>query len=186
MNMDDQSQFLGLIAERLHALDIQYMLTGSMVLAIYAIPRMTRDIDIVVDISIADVSRFVGAFKDDCYIDEPAVLDAVSHHAMFNVIHNELLVKADFIVKKTHPYRIAEFNRRTSFLFDNQELQLVSPEDLILSKLSWAKDCSTDRQLEDIRQILAGKKKLDLTYINEWAKELGLSSIWLKVKNKYE
>lgn len=43
--MDEQFEFLQLVVARLEAARIPYMLTGSLALAIYALPRMTRDID---------------------------------------------------------------------------------------------------------------------------------------------
>jgi hypothetical protein len=47
--MDEQLEFVKQIAERLATAGIEYMMTGSMAMAIYASPRMTRDVDVVVD-----------------------------------------------------------------------------------------------------------------------------------------
>ena len=46
--MNEQLEFVKQIASRLDSAGIAYMLTGSMALAIYAVPRMTRDIDLVI------------------------------------------------------------------------------------------------------------------------------------------
>ena len=48
--MEEQLEFLRLIAARLHAAGIPYMVTGSLALAVWAVPRMTRDIDVVVEV----------------------------------------------------------------------------------------------------------------------------------------
>jgi hypothetical protein len=58
---------------------------------------------------------------------------------MFNLIHDEYVIKIDFVVRKDTPYRRQEFSRRKKVAVDNQDLYVVSPEDLILSKLDWAK-----------------------------------------------
>ena len=47
--MTDQFSILKLVTERLDALGIAYMLTGSIAAGYYAQPRMTRDIDLVVE-----------------------------------------------------------------------------------------------------------------------------------------
>ena len=47
--MEEQLDFLRLIAARLHAAGIPYMVTGSLAQAVWAVPRMTRDIDVVVE-----------------------------------------------------------------------------------------------------------------------------------------
>ncbi len=46
---------LKMVGERLSNNRFQFMLTGSLALAYYATPRMTRDLDVVVDWREADV-----------------------------------------------------------------------------------------------------------------------------------
>ncbi len=43
--VDEQLEFVKQIASRLASAEINYMMTGSMAMAVYATPRMTRDID---------------------------------------------------------------------------------------------------------------------------------------------
>lgn len=46
---------------------IEYMISGSMALNIYSIPRMTRDIDIVIQLYKKDVDRFISEFEEEFY-----------------------------------------------------------------------------------------------------------------------
>jgi hypothetical protein len=110
--MDEQQEFMKTIAARLDSVGIPYMIKGSMAMSMYSEPRMTRDIDLVVEVAPKDVDTIVGLFADDCYIDRDSVRDAVETRFMFNVIHHEWVVKADFIVKKDSEYRAVEFSRR--------------------------------------------------------------------------
>lgn len=48
--------------ERLAALDVPYMVTGSTAGILYGEPRMTNDVDIVVALRVTDVEAFVAAF----------------------------------------------------------------------------------------------------------------------------
>ena len=64
-------------------------MTGSLALALWAVPRMTRDIDVVVEVEAADARRLVGLFADACVIDEDAVQEAFARRGMFNGIHAE-------------------------------------------------------------------------------------------------
>ena len=66
--MDEQRAFLLEIARRLERAGIPYMVTGSVALAAYSVPRMTRDIDVVVEIGPSDVERMVALFAEDCFI----------------------------------------------------------------------------------------------------------------------
>ena len=110
--MDELFEFLVLITERLDRAQIPYMLSGSVALSMYAQPRMTRDVDFVLDINEAQVDTFLGLFEKDCYLDRESVLEAVRTRGMFNIIHEAWVVKADFVVRKDQPFRKAEFERR--------------------------------------------------------------------------
>ena len=83
--MDEQMEFAKLIASRLEGAGIPYMLTGSMAMALYAEPRMTRDIDMVIECRPEDAARIHKLFAPDCYVDEESVRDAVIHRRMFNI-----------------------------------------------------------------------------------------------------
>ena len=167
--MDEQLEFVKEIARRLDGAGISYMLTGSLAMAAYAVPRMTRDIDLVVEVYPKDVKRLTALFSDDCYIDEDTVQDAVSRRTMFNIIHNIWVIKADFIIRKDDPYREAEFSRRHHVEVDGTKVAIVAPEDLILSKLVWAKESQSELQHRDVVELVKNVKGLDWSYLERWA-----------------
>jgi hypothetical protein len=53
------------------------------------------------------------------------------------------------------------------------EISVVSPEDLLLSKIIWIQDLQSGIQMEDIRQ-LSGMEGLDWAYIHKWIAEMKL------------
>lgn len=181
--MDDQLEFIKLIASRLDSVGIDYMMTGSMAMAIYSIPRMTRDIDLVVELEPVDVDKIVNLFSEDCYIDHESVRQAVDTRSMFNIIHNDWVIKADFIIKKNEEYRREEFSRRQKIVVDETTIFVVSVEDLILSKVVWGKESQSDLQLEDVRQMVSTVSELDWDYMGKWAISLGIEQLLKKVKD---
>lgn len=180
--MDEQIRFAVLIASRLQSAQIPFMLTGSMALAVYAEPRMTRDIDLVVECQFADAARIASLFQADCYVDVTEIRDAVQHRSMFNIIHNEWIVKADFIVRKDDEYRRLEFARRKEMDIAGTTMPVVSAEDLLLSKLSWAKASQSELQLRDVRKLVAAVSQLDWKYLEKWAGVLGVSTLLNEVR----
>jgi len=180
--MDEQLEFVKLIASRLDSVRIPYMMTGSMAMAVYSVPRMTRDIDLVVEVKTADVDKIVDLFSGDCYIDRDSVRQAVDAHSMFNIIHNEWVVKADFIIRKDEEYRREEFARRQKVVIGDMTIFVVSAEDLILSKLVWGKESQSELQLRDVRQMLSTVSELDWKYMKKWAMVLGIDYLLEKVK----
>lgn len=158
------------------------MVSGSMAMNYYAQPRMTRDIDIVVEVSGADVDRIGDGFEADFYCDREMVRDAVARQGMFNLIHQESVTKVDCIVRKDTPYRRAEFARRRAVVVDDTTLWMVAPEDLLLSKLHWAKDSRSELQLRDVRNLIAAVPTLDWTYIERWARDLTVTDLLREVR----
>ncbi len=180
--MDEQLEFVKLIASRLDSADIPYMMTGSMAMAIYSIPRMTRDVDLVVEVKPADVAKIVGLFSKDCYIDQESVREAVRAHGMFNIIHNDWVIKADFIIRKNEDYRREEFARRKTMDIEGVVVSVVTAEDLILSKLVWGKQSRSELQLNDVRQMTSAVSELDWKYMQKWAAVLGVDDLLRKAE----
>ena len=182
MAASEELEVLAEVTRRLEDAGIAYMITGSIAANFYAVPRMTRDIDIVVELSEPDVSRFIPLFQDDYYLEPKTVKQAVKNHGMFNLIHNEYIIKIDFVVRKDTAYRRREFARRMKVSVEDQKLYIVAPEDLILSKLEWAKDSRSEVQLNDVRNLLKYVKGLNRSYLSRWAKALGVESLYREAR----
>jgi hypothetical protein len=174
--MTDENLVLAETAALLESAGIDYMLTGSMALNYYATPRMTRDVDFVAAIYLKDVEKITDLFHPDhYYISEEAVKDAVKFQSSFNVIDQKKLVKVDIMIRKREKYRLLEFERRKRIEFHGAQVWIVSREDLILSKLAWADGNTSSRQLDDVKNLLAGK--CDMDYLKSWANYLNLTDI---------
>ena len=153
------------VSLRLESAGIDYMLTGSMAMNFYAQPRMTRDIDLVVALKSGDAHRVVRLFTPDYYVSREAVENSIDRTSLFNLIHQESVIKVDCIVRKPTEYRLLEFSRRQRVTIADFKTWIVSKEDLILSKLLWAKDSLSELQLRDVRNLAA--TGFDAPYMNQ-------------------
>jgi hypothetical protein len=167
------------VARRLEEAGLDYMLTGSMALNHYAQPRMTRDIDMVIALLLQDLDTLPGIFGDEFYFSPEAAREAILHQSCFNVIHRESLIKIDFMIRKREDYRLAEFARRQRIEIAGQPLWIVSKEDLILSKLDWARQSQSERQLSDVENLLA--TGADMEYLKTWSQKLNLTAMLTRV-----
>lgn len=161
------------LSGRLDRLGIPYMLTGSMAMNYHAVPRMTRDIDLVIALPAGQVQRLVRALAPDYLVEEQAVAQAAASGTMFNAIHEQSVIKADFVCRKHEPFRLEEFNRRRRIAIGDFETWIVSREDLILAKLLWAKESRSELQHRDVRNLLAGE--CDQPYLTALAARLGVA-----------
>lgn len=180
--MSEELKILKLVCQRLQKAGVPYMITGSIAANFYAVPRMTRDIDIVVEIKKEGIEKLLSLFQKDFYVDQESAEEAVEQKGIFNLIHNECVLKVDLIVRKDSPYRELEFSRRREVKVKGIRVSMVSAEDLILSKLFWAKDSFSEMQLRDVGNLLTMVKNIDHSYLSEWIRSLGLEAVYDKVK----
>lgn len=164
------------VTDRFKNAEIPHMLTGSMAMNYYSLPRMTRDVDFVVEARAEDVDKIISAFESDYYVDRTAVSRAISHERSFNMIHNEAFIKIDCIIRKASEYRQLEFSRRQQVEIQGVQVWLVSKEDLIISKLFWARDSHSELQLRDVKNLLASG--YDVEYLDRWTQKLELKSLF--------
>jgi hypothetical protein len=170
--MLEELEVLRLVSERLESAGVPFMLTGSFAMAFYAKPRMTRDLDLVVEMVETDVDGIVNAMSPEFYIDADDVRSAILSQRLFNLMHNSTGVKVDLIVRKNTKYRQLEFARRRLVEMAGVKTWIVSREDLILSKLVWSQESASDLQRRDVKTLLDAA--VDQEYLKHWAEELNV------------
>jgi hypothetical protein len=56
-------------------------------------------------------------------------------------------------------------------------------EDLILSKLHWAKDSRSEFQLANVRNLIASVDTLDWSYLDRWAPDLSVAALLAELRS---
>lgn len=169
------------VVKKLALNKIEYMISDSTAMNFYSIPRMTRDIDIVISINSNSIDKIFDIFKDDYYIDREDIKDAIKNETMFNIIHLKEVFKIDFIIRKSNEYRILEFKNKKRMQFDGIDIYIVSIEDLIISKLYWAKDSESEIQIGDAKRLI--KNDFNYEYVKKWCSQLGISFLLERIIN---
>ncbi len=163
------------VVERLEKAEIPYMISGSIAANIYAEPRFTNDIDIVLQVGDQHRQSIYDCFADGYYVSKVAVEDAFAGLGLLNVIHSELLVKCDLIFLRSDEFSQIAFRRRQTVPFESHKVFFISLEDLILQKLLWRKETHSEQQLIDVRRLIAQNgKALDREHLKIWSERLGL------------
>jgi len=168
------------VSEVLQASSVPYMLTGSFASSYYGVLRATHDIDIVISPTAQSLKALVQNLNSSSYYaDLHSALDALREHSMFNAIDNETGWKVDLIFCKPSAYAREAFQRRKEVTFQQNLMFVSSVEDVIVSKLEWAKMGESARQIDDVAAVLKKQRNAaDLSYVEKWVKELRLSSEW--------
>lgn len=163
------------VTKQLENKNIPYMLSGSIALNNYAIPRMTMDIDIVISLHEENMQDFLSIFDEKYYINKDVVKKETQRLGMFNVIDHETGFKVDFILRKNSKYRKHEFSRREKIQIVDFDVWIVSPEDLVVSKIEWIQQLQSDKQITDIGNLLA-LPEINKIYIKNWCERLNLNT----------
>ena len=168
------------VAKHLEAAGIPFMLTGSVAAAFHGAGRATMDVDLVIDATSDQLRTFVNSISGpDIYVSSHAALEARDLESMFNVVEAKTGWKVDLIICKSRPFSQTEFARRRFIEFDGIELAVAALEDVIISKLEWAKLGGSARQIEDVSSLLrVAAGEVDQPYLDHWISELGLQTQW--------
>lgn len=168
------------VVGRLESLGIRYYITGSWALAMYAEPRMTRDIDIVLDIGRSGYDRLIKpAFEAEFVVNDPIDLGG---RWLGGLIHRSEITRVDLIFGRRDPFAGSAMDRRRQL--DHPLLGqtwTLSPEDLVLAKLEWSAGIS-ELQLRDVRSIIRLVANLDWSYLERQAAGLGIAHLLESVR----
>ena len=154
---------------------IEYMISGSVASMFYGRPRMTHDIDLVVNISLDSALSLCRELIDECYISEEGIKEALANKTMFNIIHNNSGFKIDCWILTDSDFDISRFSRRQKHRVEERDIYFSTPEDTLIIKLIWLKESGHKKHAEDISDLLRlFPGKLDYEYVWKWIDKLGL------------
>ena len=180
----DQIDLLRHLVGALDRLGVPYMLVGSLASAAYGEPRMTQDIDVVVDLKEQQVPLLCRAFaSSEFHVNERAVLEAVRSKNQFNIIHSTSGNKIDLLIVPAGAWGQTEFSRRQRVqILPDLEGYCARPEDVILSKMAYYREGGSEKHLRDIAGILkVSGDAVDHRYVSQWAERMGLADVWLAI-----
>jgi hypothetical protein len=153
-----EPDLIGLFVAPLETTGIRYMITGGVASVIYGDPRFTRDVDVVMALSAAEVAVLASAFDPGAFYVPPA--EAVEKEVIrpegghFNVIHRDTSLRADVYLAGADPLIEWAFDRRVRLPIGNAEIWIAPIEYVILRKLEYFQHSDSDRHLRDVAMML--------------------------------
>ena len=164
------------VLDRLERAGIEYYITGSEALSVWAEPRQTIDIDIVTDLPAARYDAVIRpAFEDAYLVNDLIVVDGRGYGS---VIHRTEVRKADLVMRRDDAWGRVAFERRRQV--EDPVLGrawFISPEDLVLAKLVWSDGGVSERQVADAASIVRLRPDLDWAHVDAYARVLGVTDL---------
>lgn len=149
--------FFTYVIEVLEQLDIPYMVVGGFAAIFYGEPRLTIDVDIVVDMKWRHIGPFVAAFPiPDYYVSAEGIRDSLQRCYPFNVIQPTTGAKVDLVPLPRDPFTRAAFQRRQRLEYDEagHSATFITPKDIIVAKLVAYRETESDKHLRDARSVV--------------------------------
>ena len=168
------------ITVRLHHilsdLGIAYYVTGRVAAIAYGEPRTTRDVDLVLEIALAQVDALVAALVIDGFYVPGAEDVKAGRMRSLSVTHIESVSRADLVVSGDGAFDQLRFQRRWLLTMPSgEQVYFSSSEDIILAKLRWGQRSNSEKQWRDVLGVLKVQQAaLDYGYLSEWAERLDL------------
>ena len=162
---------------RLNRTGVAYYLTGSMASNYWGIPRTTHDLDFVVQLPAAAVSRIVEEFSGDFHIDEVAVRAAAAPPHQFNAIDTRSALKVDFWLLGSGPFDQEIFRRRIGVTLFGEPAGRAEGVSLRISILPGGGTLSKMAAPCHARRKLISKERSTTSWIVATARKLALGLI---------
>ena len=181
------ADLINLFVEPLNRARLHYMVTGSVASMLYAEPRFTADVDVVVRVMAPEKLR--SAFSSPDYYCPPVDVIAVEMarplHGHVNILHTPSALKADVYLAGEDPLHHWALTLRRRFEVGGREVWVAPPEYVILRKLLFFREGGSSKHVRDVRALVAAQgDKLDFATLGRLAAECGVGGLLAEIRDE--
>lgn len=155
------------VAKALKKHKIPYMIIGGQAVLLYGTPRLTRDIDITVGVSIDKLDSIIDVTRSarlKIIPDNPE--DFTRKTFVLPANDAKTGIRVDLIFSFT-PYERQAIERAKTVVMAGGEVKFATIEDIIIHKIFSGRA----RDLEDVRAMLVKNPNYNMVYIKKWLSE---------------
>lgn len=155
----------------LDTLGLPYVVVGSYASNSYGIDRATHDADLVVELGDASPAELFRLLRPAIRFDPQMGFETVTMTRRYVASVEGTHFKIELFLLGDDPHDRERFRRRREIMSEGRRMYLLTREDVIVTKLRWAR--SKDR--DDVRDVIAvqGDDAIDWDYVHGWADRHG-------------
>lgn len=163
------------VLEACEAEGVDHMLTGAFATNTYGIPRSTKDVDVVVNVTGGDpIAKVVARLGALVVFDGQVQFDTLTWgKRMVGTAVDGAPLKVELFELFDDPFVLSQFGRKREMRSAQlkRSTWLPTAEDVVVQKLRWGRS----KDLDDARDVLAvqGPETLDMDYIRGWCQQHG-------------
>lgn len=176
-----------LYTDRLESLGLEYAVTGSVAAIIYGEPRLTNDLDLILDLPGGTESTLAAGFPEsDFYCPATETLEIEARRRQrghFNLLHHQTGFKADVYLAGQDPLLRLALREARPLPLGQTRLRVAPAGYVILKKLEYFREGGSEKHLTDIRGILRHSPDLvDVAWLEAEVARHGLGPEWARAK----
>ncbi len=172
---------------RLNKMDARYMITGAVAVIIYGEPRLTHDVDLVIELKMDDIETFIKSFpSEEFYCPPEESLKVEINRPLrghFNIIHLETGFKADCYTMGGDQLHQWGMSNRRKLNFGGEPIWVAPVEYVILRKLEYYREGKSEKHLRDIASILSiSSDKINFDQLYKKIEKYRLKQEWKEAR----
>ncbi len=181
----ENSSFAALaeVLRLLTRLEIPHMVVGSFSCNAYAMPRSTKDADIVVDFGTEDFNRVTDELGPDFYVDRQMSFETITNSVRNVITYRPTKFDIELFRLSDDPHHQARFSRRRTESIPSADLvaDIPTAEDVIIQKLRWQRE----KDVSDARNVIhAQLDNLDWDYLHRWTDQHGTTELLEQLRSE--
>jgi hypothetical protein len=175
------------VIDAMDALQIPYMLVGSLSSSYYATPRSTQDADFVVRLGPEAISSLVSRLGDAFQLDRQMSFETVTAptHYVLRLVDGMFVVELFLLSDDAHDEQ--RFSRRCRRRILDRDVAIPTAEDVIITKLRWSHAGRRGKDVDDARDVIAVQGNwIDWEYVNSWCDRHGTRELLDQVRRSLQ
>jgi hypothetical protein len=162
---------------------VNYVVTGGLASVLYGHPRLTLDIDLVIQLEASDAEHFASLWPEDEFYCPPVEVireeGARRTFGHFNITHRESGMRADVYLAGNDDLQRWALDHSVAMKLEGETVQVAPIEYVIAFKLRYAREGGSDRHIRDVARVLQVNQDLiDLNVLHRFIERLGVTAEW--------
>lgn len=165
---------------------LRYLVTGSVATMAYGEPRLTNDIDLILEINRTQLQKLSEAFpEENFYLPPREVMEAEcvrSQRGHFNIISLHSMLKADVYLCGNDALHKWAIGRPVRVAVADVEVSFAPIEYVILRKIEFFQEGGSEKHLRDIANLLEHDSSITTNaFLQEQMQTRNFTAIWQKI-----
>ncbi len=174
------------VINALRAVDVPFMVVGSLATNFYGVPRSTRDADFVIQVPppSAALAECLGA---NLRLTAQAAFEGVTGTVRHRIEARGTPFTVELFQLSDDAHDMSRFSRRRSVRLFGRDVFVATAEDTIVTKLRWAMHPGREKDVDDVRSVIAVQGDgLDWTYVQHWCTQHGTSELLESIRQSVQ